>query len=156
MTEDRPDILVIPPLALLVALAAAFALEWFAPIGILPPFPWTPGLLIGLPFLIVSVVLNFAGARAFLTAGTPINPYKTSKMVVRRGAYRYTRNPMYLGMVGFLAALAPVFSMDWALIAAAILWAVIHWGVVLREETYLTRKFGAEYRTYLTETRRWL
>ena len=133
MTEDRPRIAVIPPLALLISIAVALALEWDLPLKFLPPYPWTVGLIIGIPQIIASVIVNFAGARAFLSAGTPINPYKTSTTIVRSGAYRFTRNPMHLGMIGFLAALGLVFSVDWALIATPVLWAVFHWGVVLRE-----------------------
>ena len=156
MTEDRPRIAVIPPLALLVAVAAAFALEWALPLKFLPPYPWPLGLIVGIPLIAASVIVNFAGARAFLSAGTPINPYKTSTTIVRSGAYRFTRNPMYLGMIGFLAALGLIFSVDWALISTPVLWAVFHWGVVLREEAYLTQKFGTEYAAFLVQTRRWL
>ncbi len=117
---------------------------------------WTLGLILGIPLIAASIFVNFAGARAFLTAGTPINPYKSSTTVVRSGAYRFTRNPMYLGMIGFLAALGLIFSVDWALIATPALWAVFHWGVVLREEAYLSGKFGADYDAFLAHTRRWL
>lgn len=156
MTDDRPRIAVIPPLALLIAIVASVVLHWLLPLNILPDFPWTPGLVIGIPMALAAIVVNFAGARAFLSAGTPINPYKSSVRIVRGGIYRLTRNPMYLGMIGFLLALAFLFSLDWAMIATPLLWAVFHWGVVLREEAYLKDKFGDEYEAYLKETRRWL
>ena len=53
-------------------------------------------------------------------------------------------------------ALALTFAIDWALITAVALWAVLHYGVVLREEAYLSAKFGAPYTEYLTRTRRWI
>lgn len=156
MATERPRIAVIPPLALLVAAVAAVALDRLVPLGLVPSFPWGPGLVIGVPLLAASAALNTAGARAFLAAGTPINPYRPAKRLVRGGAFRITRNPMYLGMVGALLSLAPVFSVDWALVAAPLLWAAFHWGVVLPEEAYMAAKFGADYESYLATTRRWL
>ncbi len=154
--KDRPHILVIPPLAWLVAILAALALERWLPLDFLPPFPWVPGITIGVPILLASVLVNVSGARAFMAAKTPINPLKPVRTVVRGGAFRFTRNPMYLGMVGSVLGIAPAFSVDWAIPAAALLWAALHWGAVLREERYMAAKFGAPYAELLARTRRWL
>ena len=59
-------------------------------------------------------------------------------------------------MVLFNLGLALMFSLDWGLPLVALLWAALHWGVVLREEAYLTQKFGAKYEALLKTTRRWL
>ncbi len=156
MTEDRPKIAVIPPLALLAALVLSVTLDRLLPLLIMPPFPWPPAIVLGVPLLVAALVVNIAGARTFLKAGTPINPYKPSVKIVRSGIYGRTRNPMYLGMIGILLAVSLIFSLDWGVIATALLWALFHRGVVLREEAYLTEKFGADYEAYLAETRRWL
>ena len=156
MAKDRPDILVIPPLALLLAIIVSVLLERWIPLGLLPPFPWTPGLIIGLPLLAASLALDISGGTKFMREKTPINPYKTPTKIVTSGAYRFTRNPMYLGMLGTLFSLAPAFSVDWALVTTPILWAVLHYGVVLPEEAYLREKFGADYEALLASTRRWL
>ena len=59
-------------------------------------------------------------------------------------------------MIALQLGLAFTFSLDWALFLAPVLWAVLHYGVVLREEAYLTAKFGDDYRAFLSETRRWI
>jgi protein-S-isoprenylcysteine O-methyltransferase Ste14 len=59
-------------------------------------------------------------------------------------------------MIILQLALAFLFSLEWALIAAPFLWAALNWGVVIHEETYLTGKFGAPYKSFLDRTRRWL
>lgn len=156
MAEDRPKIIVIPPLALLLAGLVALMLERRLPLGLLPPFPWMPGLALGLPLTLAAVIVNVSGARAFLRAKTPINPLKTPQTVVRRGPFRFTRNPMYLGMVGLLAGLGITFSSLWFLLAALVLWAVLHHGAVLPEERYMLEKFGSPYEEFLRTTRRWL
>ena len=77
-------------------------------------------------------------------------------MVVETGPYRFTRNPMYLGMVIIQIGLCLTFSLDWLIFLTPILWAALHFGVVLREEAYLEAKFGAPYQHFKGRTRRWL
>ena len=156
MADDRPRIAVIPPLAWLLAGVAGYLLDRFLPLGLLPTRPWMPGIAVGVVLIAVSATFDVAGARAFLKAGTPINPYKASRTLVRSGIYRITRNPMYLGMVGTLAGLGLALSNAWMILAAAALWALLHRGVVLPEERYLRAKFGAPYDEFLRTTRRWL
>lgn len=158
MTErtDKPDILVYPPLASVVAPLVAVALEWLAPLSLLPaPFAfWS--VAIGLALVCASGALAMSGTRAFQAAGTNVDPKSPALTLVETGPYRFTRNPMYLGMVLLQLGLAALFSLDWALVLAPVLWAVLHYGVVLREETYLSAKFGAPYDAFLERTRRWL
>lgn len=159
MTENRkdaPDILVFPPLASIIAPLAAIALEWLVPIRLLPaPFTgWS--VVFGLVLMGAAGALAISGVRAFKTGATNVDPRQPALNLVEAGPYRFTRNPMYLGMVTLQLGLAFTFSLDWALLAAAALWAVLHRGVVLREEAYLSAKFGQPYLDYLNRTRRWL
>jgi protein-S-isoprenylcysteine O-methyltransferase Ste14 len=153
MAEDRPDILVFPPLALLAALVLPLLLGWIAPLAVLP---WSVVRLLGLVVALAAIGTAASGIRAFHHAGTNVNPRMPALNVVRSGVYRYTRNPMYLGMVGLVAGLGLLLSNGWMLLAAGVLFCVLHWGVVLREERYLEAKFGDAYRALLAGTRRWL
>lgn len=153
---DRPDILVMPPLAFAVALVLAVALNRVLPLGVLPAAPWGAGIVVGALVIAFAVYTNVSGFLAFRRAGTNVNPYKPALKVVRDGAFRYTRNPMYLGMVLFVLGFGLALSNLWAVLMAALLWAVLHFGVVLREERYMAGKFGDDYRELLNATRRWL
>lgn len=156
MTEsDRPNILVLPPLVALGAAVLAIVLEWLAPLGWLPP-RGSALVAIGVVILVVGVLIAVSGMRAFKQAGTNIDPRQPALKIVRDGPYRFTRNPMYLGLVLLQPGLALAFSLDWALLLTPIVWAILHWGVVLREEAYLEEKFGDPYRDLLASTRRWL
>ncbi len=156
MDKDRPDILFPPPLGWLIALILSFALDRWLPIGLMPAYPWMPGIVTGVVILVFAIYTNIGGFLAFRRAGTNVNPYRPALRVVTDGPFRYTRNPMYLGMVTSILSLALLFSNLWALILAACLWAVLHHGVVRREERYMEARFGEDYRALLATTRRWL
>lgn len=103
------------------------------------------GLAIGLP----------ANAR-FTRAGTDVKPWKTTSAIVREGAFRFTRNPMYLGMALLYLGLALGLASVSALVLFPVLLVVIQTQVIAREERYLDAKFGEEYRSYKAAVRRWL
>jgi protein-S-isoprenylcysteine O-methyltransferase Ste14 len=69
---------------------------------------------------------------------------------------RFTRNPIYLGMVLGLIGLAIAFNSLWLLMTLVPFALVIRYGVITREEAYLERKFGDGYRRYRARVRRWL
>jgi protein-S-isoprenylcysteine O-methyltransferase Ste14 len=76
--------------------------------------------------------------------------------IVDTGPYRFTRNPIYLGMMLGLVGLAIAFDSPWPLVTLVPFALVIRYGVVAREEAYLERTFGEVYRRYRARVRRWL
>jgi protein-S-isoprenylcysteine O-methyltransferase Ste14 len=75
---------------------------------------------------------------------------------VARGLYRFSRNPMYIGVLSMLAAQALYFGSGWLWLYAALIFTAFHAFVVLYEEPTLTRSFGAAYRHYRGLVPRWL
>ncbi|MEO8242955.1 MAG: isoprenylcysteine carboxylmethyltransferase family protein, partial [bacterium] len=142
--------------ALLGTIGLSVVLEFVLPLHLLPTAFGLWLTLAGALLFAVALALTLGGARTFSSAGTNVDPRKPALIIVRNGPYRFTRNPMYLGMVGMTFAVALIFSLDWALIGGVALWAILHFGVVLREESYLTGKFGAPYTDFTAATRRWL
>ncbi len=63
---------------------------------------------------------------------------------------------MYVGFLLSFTGIGLLFALEWTLIALPVLWFVLDRVVVRREEAYLTGKFGTDYETFLTKTRRWL
>lgn len=94
--------------------------------------------------------------RRFRAARTPPQPWRPTKRVVDTGVYRVTRNPMYVGMTLAYLALALAADSALALLSLPALVLLVWWGVIAREERYLERKFGDEYRAYQARVRRWL
>lgn len=83
-------------------------------------------------------------------------PWKAPRALVLAGPYRFTRNPMYLGFLLIQAGIGCARQNALYLVLLVPSWALLHWGVVLREERFLLRKFGAPYQQLLATTRRWL
>ena len=99
----------------------------------------------------------FAWAIATITrAGSNVPTNMPTTSIVDTGPYRFTRNPIYLGMVLGLVGLAIAFDSLWLLVTLVPFVLVIRYGVVAREEAYLERKFGEVYRRYRARVRRWL
>lgn len=156
MAQDHPAVLFFPPLGLLAVIVAAALLEWLLPLGLMPPPGTGWSTTVGVVLIALAVGLALWGVLSFRAAGTNVNPRQPSLQVVETGPYRFTRNPMYLGMVILILGLGFAASLDWALLLAPVFWAALHFGVVLREEAYLSGKFGEPYRAFLGRTRRWL
>lgn len=92
----------------------------------------------------------------FVSAGTNVPTHKPSTTIVRRGPYRLSRNPIYVGLTAVMAGIGLMADNAWVLILLLPTVLVMHVGVILREERYLESKFGAEYRDYKSAVRRWL
>lgn len=152
---DAPDIKLYPPYLAVIAPVAAAILDWVLPLGWAFAGPYWQ-LALGAVLGCVALWLALAGARAFKAAGTNVDPKEEALVLVESGPYQISRNPMYLGMITLQLALAFLFSLEWALLMAPILWAALNWGVVIHEEAYLSRKFGQPYEALLERTRRWL
>ena len=75
--------------------------------------------------------------------------------IVARGPFGLTRNPLYLALTTMLLVMALLANSGWFYLSVPLLFATLHFGVVLREERYLEGKFGDEYSSYKNRVRRW-
>jgi protein-S-isoprenylcysteine O-methyltransferase Ste14 len=147
--RDIPGVIVPPPVIALAALLLGLSLDWLLGSYLL----W---LLLGFGLrLFLGIVLIAGGAallslaaRLFTRLGTNIPPWKPATALATDGVYRYLRNPMYVGMGLVTAGLALPLASDWTLVLLVPAALLLHYGVVLREERYLERKFGDAYRRY--------
>jgi len=95
-------------------------------------------------------------SRTFRQHNTTINPYGRAATLVSSGPFRYSRNPIYLGLLLVVVGCAFALNSAWQLGAAVLLLLLLHFGVVLREERFLAATFGDAYRDYTRRVRRWL
>ncbi|SLN44455.1 hypothetical protein PSA7680_02256 [Pseudoruegeria aquimaris] len=154
-SPDTPAIRLYPPALSIAAPLLAILLEWLLPLGWLPT-GFGLASLIGLALMAAAGALAMSATRAFAAEGTEVDPRSPASALALSGPYRFTRNPMYLGMVLLQIGLALTFSLDWALPLAALLWLALDLAVVRPEEAYLHATFGAAYGAYCARVRRWI
>lgn len=154
-TPDTAGVIAPPPLIALAAIACAALLEWIAPIGWIAGAPPIVRWLVGGALVLSAVALIAAAILRFTRAGTPVPTRSPTTALVTTGVYAAMRNPIYVGFFCLLLGIAVLAAWDWLAPLAFVCMAVIHWGVVRREELYLAAKFGDAYAAYKSRVRRY-
>jgi protein-S-isoprenylcysteine O-methyltransferase Ste14 len=153
--KDHPDVVVFPPILLFALIAVGVILDRFFPLGLLAQLPAAPRLFVGLILLVLGATLIVMTRRTFAGAGTNIRPDMPTTALVTTGLFAHVRNPAYQGGALALLGLALVLKADWIVLLMVPALLLLHYGVVLREEQYLERKFGQVYRDYKTSVPRY-
>jgi protein-S-isoprenylcysteine O-methyltransferase Ste14 len=113
-------------------------------------------LVCGIVLVILAPTLALSAFVTMKKAGTNVNPGEPALIIVRGGPCRFTRNPMYLALCLLQIALG-FFLNDWITVLFVVpLALILHFGVVLREERYLSAKFGEPYLELKRDVRRWI
>lgn len=142
-----------PPLIFLGGLLIGGLISYFYPAGFLPPIAAiVSGLaLAGVGFAIIGTAIS-----QMRRSKTNVEPWKPTTAIIGTGLYAVSRNPIYLGMISIYVGVAFFFNSIWFLPPIVPVLLTIHYGVILREEKYLERKFGSEYLNYKSLVRRWI
>jgi protein-S-isoprenylcysteine O-methyltransferase Ste14 len=159
MARDRgPNAPFPPPILYIAAFLIAMLLDasvreisFFGPSG--APL-WAQ--IAGMVALVLGVALATWGSIVFRIAMTPIIPMFPATTLVTDGPYRFTRNPMYVGMTVGYVGLAVTLNTVWPLILLPLVLYLLIRFVVRREEAHLTEKFGEAYEAYRRRVRRWV
>lgn len=141
-----------PPIIYAAAGVAAWGLHQVLPIKIATQNLEIPGY----------VVLGLGGSLALWALAimrkseTSPNPSKPTQALVTTGPFRFSRNPLYLGMMFLFIGLGLVLNTLWVAALFPVLLVVMLFGVIFREERYLLLRFGGKYLKYKVSVRRWL
>lgn len=143
----------IPPLWLLLTTAAMVTLHFTLPLQMLVVDPWR-----NLGWIVIAggILLVVLSALRFKRAGTGVRPFSEATTVVSGGAFRWSRNPMYLGMVTATVGVAICLGSVSPLWLPVMLFVVLDRRFVRREEDFLRNSQGTTYDDYCTRVRRWL
>lgn len=145
-----------PPPAFLVPLVIGVQAGGRVPLPLLPPALEGAGRGVGAALVALSVVLAVSCVLQFFARRTTIVPHRSASSLVTSGAYRFTRNPMYVSLTSLYVGVCALTNQLWPLVLLPLpllLVALVHIPV---EEDTLVGVFGDEYRRYAARVRRWV
>lgn len=118
---------------------------------------WAP-VRVGLA-LLLTAAFGFLAPRAILLfrqTGQDAKPWTPATQVLASGPYRFTRNPMYVGLACLQLAIGVALANGWILVAVPVVLGAVYLTAVRFEEAYLESEFGQVYLDYKQSVRRWL
>jgi protein-S-isoprenylcysteine O-methyltransferase Ste14 len=149
MTDtDTPNVVIFPPLIPLSVLVAGVVLNFLIPLGLLAHVFLLGRIAVGAIAFVAGVGMVIGANRIFQRIGTNTRPSLPTLALGTTGIFTWTRNPMYVGGSLALLGIAIGFALDWVILLLVASLPLIHYGIILREERYLERKFGDEYQRY--------
>jgi len=151
--KDNPGVIAFPPVILVATLVLGAMAHWVWPIRL---FDAVPARVVGGIIVGLAGVFAFWARSAMIKVGTNIRPDQPALALANSGPYVYTRNPMYLSLCALQVGIGLLIDGLLPVLFVVPLALVLHFGVVKREERYLTAKFGESYVSYTRRVRRWI
>lgn len=143
--------------ALIAFLALPGVVAFVLPLVIVPSITAGHFGLGGLVPLIAGIIVLSWCVRDFYVAGRgTLAPWDPPRHLVRVGLYRFSRNPMYVGVLLILAGWSTGFRSRALLIYTITVAVLFHLRVLWHEEPWLARTFPAEWPGYKSRVPRWL
>jgi protein-S-isoprenylcysteine O-methyltransferase Ste14 len=144
-----------PPIAAVLVGAAMWGVAHrLAAVELTAPLRFTVAVVCAALGLIVALA-GFLAFRRAKTAVSPIHP-EAASTVVMGGIYKYTRNPMYVGLSAVLTGWAIWLSVPWVFLGPVALMLFLARFQIIPEERVMSSKFGRDYDEYRERVRRWL
>lgn len=142
-----------PPVFFLVAIILMILLNANVPIGHWLYYPWR---YLGIILIIAGFSLSAGSVYFFRKLGTNPRPGAKAALVVTTGPFRFTRNPMYIGLTTILIGVAILFGSFSPLFIIPVFFLLVRNLFVLKEEKLMEEWFGEPYLEYKRKTPRWL
>tara|TARA_Y100000588_G_C14164802_1_gene886446 strand:- start:752 stop:1198 length:447 start_codon:yes stop_codon:yes gene_type:complete len=142
-----------PPLIAMLCVLIIFLSK-----SIFPSFVFSYKLQLGIFVSTIGFLLLIVSVKSFIDNKTTINPLnlKKSTYLVTSGVFRFSRNPMYLGMLLFLLGTAIILNIIGGLIISILFIFYMNFFQIIPEEKALQNLFGKNYRNYRKTVRRWI
>jgi protein-S-isoprenylcysteine O-methyltransferase Ste14 len=144
-----------PPLVYLLSVLVGVAIQYVATPLQVPVQRYAINAA-GTAILLGGFGLIITAWKWFQRTGQDPKPWTPTPEIVFSGPYRFTRNPMYLGLTCIQAGLGLALNNLWICLLAALSLSAVHFIAVLPEERYLTEKFGDSYKGYVAKVPRYM
>lgn len=145
-----------PPLLFVLGIGLAWLMGRVVPLPLVPDSLRPVSLIVGYVAIVLASATITWAMLTFRRADTAIYPNQPATAVVARGPYRFSRNPMYVGLTALNLGIALVSNSLWMIAALPIVLWLLTVLVIRREEAYLSSAFGETYDEYRRAVRRWL
>jgi len=151
--SDNPGVRVPPPVFYAAAVIGGWLLDrrWPLRVG-----DGITHVMTGWMLIAAWVALMSSSIRLFWRRHTSIIPVRPAMALVTEGPYRFTRNPMYVGLAMLVVAFGLLLNTWWPMLLLFLVLPAVQHFVIIREEQYLHRRFGTDYDEYMRRVRRWL
>ena len=143
----------LPPTYFLMCLLCAIVLHYILPLAKLsyPLYNYAGVLLIG-----IGIWLNIWADRLFKVKNTTVQPFGKTTYFIQEGPFRFTRHPMYLGMVILLVGVAILLGSISPFICPFVFFIIMRSIFIPKEEKALEETFGQDFINYKRHVRRWI
>jgi protein-S-isoprenylcysteine O-methyltransferase Ste14 len=151
--EDSARVRIPPPVILFSSIVIGWGLNVFFPLSFIPE---NYRAVLGASFIVIGLgIINYC-AYLFKKAQTEIKPWKKTSNIITTGLYGISRNPIYTCFVIVVLGAAFAINSLWVVLMLIPMILIIDKYVIAKEERYLEKKFGEEYKSYKNKVRRWL
>jgi protein-S-isoprenylcysteine O-methyltransferase Ste14 len=144
---------ILPTMYLFMCLAIMWPLHMLLPVY---QYVHEPLAYAGIILLFAGIVIAALAAGMFVKADTGLLPFEEATTLITGGFYRFTRNPMYLGMILVLLGVAILLGSVGALTPVLLFTVIIRYSFVAAEERFMEAAFGQQYLDYKARVRRWI
>jgi protein-S-isoprenylcysteine O-methyltransferase Ste14 len=144
------------PWVFILAYLVGFVVQLYLPIPVQAAKVVRISLIIGLVLVAIGVAFAFSALGIFKKRSTTTIPFERPTSLVMSGPYRFSRNPMYVGLTLIYLGVAGTRAELWPVIVLPVLLAYVNFIVIPVEEQYLREAFGDSYAQYSARVRRWL
>lgn len=110
----------------------------------------------GFMIILVGILLLIIATGVFMARKTTVMPTRAPDKLITDGIYRFTRNPMYLGMLLILTGFPLMMDTISGLVCPVIFFWLMDYTVIPREEKVVEGVFGDAFLKYKSHTRRWI
>jgi protein-S-isoprenylcysteine O-methyltransferase Ste14 len=153
--DDVPSIIAPGPWIAFGALGLGLAFDALQAIRVLAYTPRWIRICVALLLIALALWHIVRANVVFRREGTPFQPWRPTRVIAAQDIYAHTRNPMYQGFLVLILGFAVLLRSDGTVLMLLPAAMLVHYGVVLREERYLDRRFGETYRRYMAAVPRY-
>ena len=159
--DDHANVITFPPIIWLFSINTGFSIAtlnmYYYQLYQIPRFlDFLRTSEVGLFFLVLAISLIIPAIKKFNSQHEDPNPTSPSTLIIKSGIYKFSRNPMYLGLIFLQLSLGILLSMIHIMLMCIFTYIIFKYYVIKPEEKYLSSKFGDDYNHYKSKVRRWI